>query len=92
MNLPNDEVIQYVVDGQNRRKSRTLSDRIRNKSLYAGQLTPVAELESANEIIARFNGGYMNKRDTIYQIMTDHLPSRLFIGRDGARRPSAAQD
>ncbi|MFZ1082880.1 MAG: hypothetical protein WAO19_13260 [Candidatus Kryptoniota bacterium] len=37
---------------------------ITNKWLCAGQLTPIAELDSADNIIARFSGGYMNRRDT----------------------------
>lgn len=78
--LPNGDRIDYVIDGQNRRIARTLNGRITNKWLYAGQLTPVAELDSADNIVARFSGGYMNKNDTIYQIITDHLGSpRLVI-------------
>jgi YD repeat-containing protein len=89
--MPDGDVIQYVIDGQNRRIARKLNGRITNKWLYAGQLTPIAELDSADNIVARFSGGYMNKRDTIYQIITDHLPSKLFICRDGARRSWAVR-
>jgi RHS repeat-associated protein len=77
--MPNDDVIQYVIDGQNRRIAKKVNGRIVDKWLYAGQLTPVAELDSANDIIARFSGGYMNKRDTIYQIITDHLGSPKLV-------------
>ncbi|MFZ1082876.1 MAG: RHS repeat-associated core domain-containing protein [Candidatus Kryptoniota bacterium] len=52
---------------------------ITNKWLYAGQLAPVAELDSANNVIARFSGGYMNRNDTIYQIITDHLGSPRLV-------------
>jgi RHS repeat-associated protein len=77
--MPNGDVIQYVIDGQNRRIARKLNGRITNKWLYAGQLTPIAELDSADNVIARFSGGYMNKRDTIYQIITDHLGSPRLV-------------
>ena len=78
--MPNGDVIQYVIDGQNRRIGERVNGRWVHKWLYAGQLTPVAELDSANNIVARFSGGYMNKRDTIYQIITDHLGSpRLLV-------------
>jgi RHS repeat-associated protein len=77
--MPNGDVIQYVIDGQNRRIARKLNGRITNKWLYAGQLTPIAELDSADNVIARFSGGYMNKNDTIYQIITDHLGSPRLV-------------
>jgi RHS repeat-associated protein len=77
--MPNGDVIQYVIDGQNRRIARKLNGRITNKWLYAGQLTPIAELDSADNVIARFSGGYLNKRDTIYQIITDHLGSPRLV-------------
>ena len=64
--MPNGDVIQYLIDGQNRRIAKKLNGRITNKWLYAGQLTPIAELDSANDIIARFSGGYLSKRDTVY--------------------------
>jgi RHS repeat-associated protein len=79
VNLPSGDRIDYVVDGQNRRIAKKVNGRIVDKWLYAGQLTPVAELDSANDIIARFSGGYMNKRDTIYQIITDHLGSPKLV-------------
>ena len=43
--MPNGDVIQYVIDGQNRRIAKRVNGAITNKWLYAGQLTPVAELD-----------------------------------------------
>ena len=77
--MPNGDVIQYVIDGQNRRIGKKVNGKWVEKFLYAGQLTPVAELDSADNVIARFSGGYMNKRDTIYQIITDHLGSPRLV-------------
>ncbi|MFZ1081155.1 MAG: hypothetical protein WAO19_04435 [Candidatus Kryptoniota bacterium] len=77
--IPNGDVIQYVIDGQNRRIGERVNARWVHKWLYAGQLTPVAELDSTDNIVARFSGSYMNKRDTIYQIITDHLGSPRLI-------------
>ena len=57
VNLPSGDRIDYVIDGQNRRIARRLNGKITNKWLYAGQLTPVAELDSADNVIARFSGG-----------------------------------
>jgi RHS repeat-associated protein len=69
----NGDVIQYVIDGQNRRIAKKVNGRIVDKWLYAGQLTPVAELDSANNIIARFSGEYMNRKDTVFQMISDYL-------------------
>ena len=77
--MPNGDVIQYVIDGQNRRIGEKVNGRWLHKWLYAGQLAPVAELDSADNVVARFSGGYMNKRDTIYQIITDHLGSPRLV-------------
>ncbi len=77
--MPNGDVIQYVIDGQNRRIARKLNGRITNKWLNAGQLAPVVELDSPYNIIARFIGRYMNKRESIYQIITDHLGSPRLV-------------
>ena len=73
------DVIQYVIDGQSRRIGEWVNGRWVHKWLYAGQLTPVAELDSSDNVIARFSSGYMNKRDTIYQIITDHLGSPRLV-------------
>ncbi|MFZ1082850.1 MAG: RHS repeat-associated core domain-containing protein [Candidatus Kryptoniota bacterium] len=77
--MPNCDVIQYVIDGQNRRIGERVNGRWVHKWLYAGQLTPIAELDSADNVIARFSGGYVNKNDTIYQIITDHLGSPRLV-------------
>ncbi len=77
--MPNGDVIQYVIDGQNRRIAEKRNGGIVEKWIYAGQLTPIAELDSSDNIIARFSGGFMNKRDTIYQIITDHLGSPRLV-------------
>jgi YD repeat-containing protein len=90
--MPNGDVIQYVIDGQNRRIAKRVNGRIVDRWLYAEQLTPIAELDSADNVIARFSGGYLNKMDAIYQIITDHLPSKFFICRDGARRSWGVRD
>ncbi|HOV98335.1 MAG TPA: RHS repeat-associated core domain-containing protein [Bacteroidota bacterium] len=78
--LPNKDRIDYIIDGQNRRIGKKLNGQIVKKWIYSGQLTPVAELDSAGNITARFAGSYMIKDGATYQLITDHLGSvRLVI-------------
>ena len=65
--MPCGDVVQYVIDGQNRRVAKRVNGTITYKWAYArlasalaeraGQLSPIAELDSADNIIARFSGG-----------------------------------
>jgi len=45
------------------------------KWIYSGQLSPIAELDSANNVVARFVGSMMIKDGNSYQLITDHLGS-----------------
>ena len=45
--LPNKDRIDYIIDGQNRRIGKKVNGVIIKKWIYSGQLTPVAELDSA---------------------------------------------
>lgn len=47
--------------------------------LYSGGLTPIAELDSADNVIKRFAAGYIIKADTFYRVVTDHLGSVRMI-------------
>ena len=71
--LPNGDVIDYVIDGQNRRIGKKVNGTLVQRFLYSGQLYPVAELDSAGNIVSKFVGGYMTKGDSTYQIVRDHL-------------------
>jgi len=73
--LPNGDRIDYIIDGQNRRIGKKLNGQIVKRWIYSGQLSPVAELDSAGNIIARFAGGYMMKGGNTYYLITDHLGS-----------------
>ena len=85
--LPNGDVIEYIVDGQNRRIGRKANGATTQGRLYKDQLNPVAELDAAGNVVPRFV--YADKtnvpayiiRDGIsYRITSDHLGSpRLVI-------------
>jgi RHS repeat-associated protein len=96
--LPGDIIIDYVIDGQNRRIGKKINGVLKQAFLYQDQLNPVAELDGSGNVVARFVYGekghvpaYMVKTDPVsgedvtYRILSDHLGSpRLVIDtRDG---------
>ncbi len=85
--LPGDSIIEYLVDGQNRRIGKKLNGNLVQGFLYQDQLNPVAELNPDNSIKSLFvyadKGhvpAYMKRNDTNYKFVTDYLGSvRLVI-------------
>ena len=85
--LPNGTNIEYVVDANNRRIAKRVNGIVEKRWLFSGELTPIVELDSANNVTARFVYGtksnipdYIVKGDTTYKIISDHLGSpRLVI-------------
>jgi RHS repeat-associated protein len=78
--MPNGDQIEYIIDGRNRRVGKIVNGKITQRLIYAGRITPIAELDSLGNVITRFTGGYMIKQGTIYRIITDHLGSvRLIV-------------
>ena len=85
--LPDGTLIEYVVDGRNRRIGKKVNGVLVQGFLYADQFNPIAELDGAGNVVARFVYGtkanvpdYMIKGGTIYRIISDHLGSpRLVI-------------
>ncbi|MFZ1976638.1 MAG: DUF4329 domain-containing protein [Bacteroidota bacterium] len=78
--LPNGDLIEYMIDGQNRRIGKKLNGSIVKKWIYAGGLSPIAELDSAYNVTAEFVGSLMIKNCNTYQLIIDHLGSvRLVV-------------
>ncbi|MEA3411387.1 MAG: RHS repeat-associated core domain-containing protein, partial [Pseudomonadota bacterium] len=90
--LPGDTVIDYVIDGRNRRIGKKVNGELVQEFLYKDELNPVAELDGAGNLVARFV--YAEKANvpslmfrysedgtqTLYRIISDHLGSpRLVI-------------
>jgi RHS repeat-associated protein len=80
--LPDDSVIEYVIDGENRRVGKKVDGVVVQGFLYEDQLRPVAELDGDGNIVSRFVYGtqinvpdYMIKNGVTYRIITDHLGS-----------------
>lgn len=81
--LPDDSVIEYVIDGQDRRVAKKVNGVITKRWLYADGLLPVAELDSAGNVEKRYVPGAIIKNDTTYRVIRDHLGSvRLVINSE----------
>lgn len=85
--LPGGTMIEYVMDGQDRRIGKRLNGSLVQGFLYQDKLSPVAELDGSGAIVSRFIYGsepyipdYMVKSGVSYRIISDHLGSpRLVI-------------
>lgn len=85
--LRDDIIINYLIDGQNRRVGKKVNGKLVQGFLYQDQFNPVAELDSSGNVVARFVyadkpnvPAYMVKDGKTYRIISDHLGSpRLVI-------------
>jgi RHS repeat-associated protein len=85
--LASGDTIRYLMDGRNRRVARLRNGVVTQRWLYQDQLEPVAEVDSAGGVLARYVYGtrahvpdYVVKGDTTYRIIADHLGSvRLVV-------------
>ncbi len=80
--VPNGDLVEYLVDGRGRRVGKRLNGVLVNGWLWRGQLQPVAELDGAGNVVARFvhAGGVnvpalMMTPSATYRLVTDHLGS-----------------
>lgn len=85
--LPNGTVIDYLIDGRNRRIGKKVNGALVQAFLYQGILRPIAEMDGTGNVVSRFVYAthinvpdYMIKGGVTYRIITDHLGSpRLVI-------------
>jgi RHS repeat-associated protein len=77
--LPDGTIIDYIIDGQNRRIGKKVNGNIVKRWIYKDQLNPIAEVDSLGNTVTLFAPGYMMKHDTTYAIITDHLGSVRFV-------------
>ena len=80
--LPDGQVIEYVIDPQNRRVGKKVDGVLVQGLLYGSQLAPVAELDGSGQVVSRFVYAtqvnvpdYMEKGGRRYRLVTDHLGS-----------------
>jgi RHS repeat-associated protein len=84
--LPGGPVIDYLVDGANRRIGKKVNGTLAQGFLYQGALRLIAELDGANAVVSRFvyagNANvpaYMIKGGATYRIVTDRLGSPRLV-------------
>jgi RHS repeat-associated protein len=84
--LPNGTVIEYVVDGRDRRVGKKVNGTFTSKFLYLNQLKPLAELDGSDAVVSQFVYGmravvpdYMVKGGVSYRIISDHLGSPRLV-------------
>jgi len=91
--LPDGMRIEYVIDANNRRIGKRVNGALVQGFIYNDQLEPIAELDGAGNVIARFvyaSKGhvpdYIIKGGVTYRIISDHLGSVRFVlnAADGA--------
>jgi RHS repeat-associated protein len=82
VDLPSVDVIRYLVDGQGRRVGKKKNGVLEKQWIYRNQLNPVAELDGAGNLVARFVYGYQDnvpefvvRGGVTYRIFSDHLGS-----------------
>jgi len=85
--LPSGTLIEYVIDGDNRRIGKTVNGTLVQAWLYEDELRAIAELDAGGNVVARFVYGsrvnvpeYLVRAGATYRIITDSLGSpRLVI-------------
>ncbi len=80
--LPDGTVIDYVVDGRNRRIGKLVDGILVRQWLYKDQLEPVAEMDGTGNLIAEFAYGsrphspdWIRRGGQTYRVISDHLGS-----------------
>ncbi len=84
--LADGAVIEFVIDGRNRRIGKKINGTLVQGFLYQDQLNPVAELDANGDVISRFVYGsrpnvpdYMIRDGVTYRIISDHLGSPRLV-------------
>ena len=84
--LPNGTVIEYLVDGENRRVGKKIGGVLSKGWIFRDALQPVAALDDAGNVVARFVYAtgenvpeLMMKGGVTYRIVTDHLGSPRIV-------------
>jgi RHS repeat-associated protein len=82
VDLPSGDVIEYLVDGQDRRVGRKKNGVLEKQWIFRNQLNPAAELDGSGTLVARFVYAarsnapeYMVTGGVAYRVVSDHLGS-----------------
>ncbi|HDH11672.1 MAG TPA: hypothetical protein ENG83_05670 [Nitrospirae bacterium] len=84
--LPDGTVIDYIIDGRNRRVAKLVNSVFTEGFLYQGQLNPVAKIDDTGNMIERYvyadKGNvpaYIIQGVNTYRIISDHLGSPRLV-------------
>ncbi|MBF0635242.1 MAG: RHS repeat protein [Nitrospinae bacterium] len=84
--LPDGTLIEYIIDGENRRVGKKVNGVLTQGLVYENALEPVAELDGTGSVIARYVYAtrenvpdYMIKGGVTYRIVSDHLGSPRLV-------------
>ncbi|MBT3037525.1 MAG: hypothetical protein KME37_01170 [Candidatus Thiodiazotropha sp. (ex Codakia orbicularis)] len=84
--LPDNTIINYIVDGRNRRVGKRINGELVQGFLYKDQLNPIAEMDGVNNLKSLFVYGskinvpdYVIKDGVSYRIVADHLGSPRLV-------------
>ena len=80
--LPDGRVIDYVVDGFNRRVGKKVNGTLTRRWLYKGHLKPAAEFDGSGNLVAHYVGGLMITPTNTYKVVADQLGTpRLLVDK-----------
>jgi RHS repeat-associated protein len=84
--LPDGRMIEYLIDGLNRRTAKKVDGSMVHAFLYRDRLRPAAELDAAGNLVSQFvYAGRRNAPDylirgaELYRLITDHLGSPRLV-------------
>ena len=84
--MPGGTLIEYIVDGRNRRVGKKVNGTLETAWLYKDSLNPVAELDGAGAVVSRFVYAtrsnvpdFIVKGGNTYRVISDHLGSPRLI-------------
>jgi RHS repeat-associated protein len=84
--LPDNTLVEYLVDGLNRRIGRKVNGVVVKRCLYLDRLRPIAELDGAGNVVITFvyasgsnSPAFMVKGGVAYRIIKDHLGSPRLV-------------
>ena len=84
VDLPSGDVIEYLVDGHNRRVGKKRNGALVKQWLYRDQLHPSAELDGAGNLVARFV--WASGKNTPDLVVTGGVTYRVFTDQLGSPR------